>query len=136
MSDIYIKNVNDNNIQYQNFRKNYMGIGGLKIRAYGANEAIPISGLRVVVSTVYENNKFIFFDGYTDSSGMINKIELPTPIGSLNDLVIPDSITYSIDAIYEPDNSEKIFNINLYDGVCVLQNIGIIPEVKENGYGN
>ena len=67
---------------------------------------------------------------------MINKLELPAPISDPDDLVIPSSITYSIDVIYEPDNSERIFNINLYNGVCVLQNIGIIPEVKENGYGS
>lgn len=136
MSEIYIKNLNDNNPQFQRFVKIYSGIGGLKIRAYGANEAIPISGLKVIVSTIYENDKFIFYDGYTDSSGMINKIELPAPISDPDDLVIPSSITYSIDVIYEPDNSERIFNINLYNGVCVLQNIGIIPEVKENGNGS
>lgn len=136
MSDILIKNINDTNMQYQNFRRNNMGTGGLKIRAYGANEAVPISGLKIVVSTIYDNNKFIFYDGYTDSSGMINKIMLPAPISNPDDLIAPDSIIYSIDAVYEPDNSEKIFNINVYDGVCVLQNITIIPEVKENSYGS
>ena len=53
MSDILIKNINDTNMQYQNFRRNNMGTGGLKIRAYAASEAVPISGLKIVVSTVF-----------------------------------------------------------------------------------
>lgn len=136
MSNIYINNLNDNNPNYIVFRRNNPGIGGLKIRAYGANEAIPISGLKVQVSVIYKNDKFIFFDGETDASGMIEKIELPTPKYDSDDLVVPQSIKYFIDAFFTPDNSEQIFSVDMYDGVSVLQNISIIPNTKEIEYGD
>ena len=136
MENIYINNLNDNNSFYQSFKKNYPGIGRLKIRAYGANEAIPISGLKIIVSTIYDDKKLIFFDGYTNDSGIVEKIELPTPKYDINDLVVPESIIYIVDAIYKVDNSEQEFNVNMYDGVCVLQNISIIPNVKERDNGN
>jgi hypothetical protein len=131
MKDIYITDLNDSNPTFLEFRRDNPGVGGLKIRAYGANEAIPISGLKIVVSTIYKNTKLIFFDGITDDSGMISRLELPAPKYDQDDLIVPLSITYSIDAIFVPDNSEQIFNIKLYDGICVLQNIGIIPSIKE-----
>jgi len=136
MENIYISNLNDSNSFYQSFKRNNPGIGRLKIRAYSANEAVPVSGLKVIVSTIYNDKKFIFFDGYTNDSGIVEKIELPTPKYDSNDLIVPESITYLVDAIYNVDNSEQIFNINMYDGVCVLQNISIIPNVKERDNGD
>ena len=65
-----------NTKSYQDFIKNNPGKGNLKIRAYAASEALPVSGLRIVVSSTINNQKIIFFDGLTDSSGMINTISL------------------------------------------------------------
>jgi hypothetical protein len=136
METIYIKGLDDKNPKFLDFLRENPGVGGLKVRAYGANEAIPISGLKIVVSINYNDYKFIFFDGETDNSGMIEKIELPTPKYNMDDLVVPKSITYLIDVKYALDNSEQSFNVNMYDGVCVLQNISITPNAKEREYGN
>ena len=136
MEKFYINNLNDSNSFYQSFKRDNPGIGRLKIRAYSANEAVPISGLKIIVSTIYDDKKLIFFDGYTDDSGIVEKIELPVPKYDSDDLVIPNSIIYVIDAIYNVDNSEQVFNVAMYDGVCVLQNISIIPNVKEQDNGN
>ena len=136
MEKIYVKNLNDANPLYISFKNSNPGIGKLKIRAYGANEAVPISGLRIIVSTIYDDIMFVFFDGYTNDSGIVEKIELPTPKYDSDDLVIPKSITYVVDAIYSYDKSEQKFNVNMYDGVCVLQNISIIPSIKERENGN
>ena len=112
------------------------GVGRLRIRAYLASEAYPAIGLKVVVSTIFNGNRIIFFDGDTDNSGMINVLSLPTPIYNNDDLVAPASITYLIDVNYLPDNSIKTFTVNMYDDVCVVQNILITPEIKEIKYGD
>ena len=59
-------NVNDkdflNSELYRSFINQNPGIGFLKIRAYAASQAVPISGLSVVVSKDIGGNKVIFFE--------------------------------------------------------------------------
>ena len=111
---------------YKNFIMNNPGKGNLKIRAYAASEALPVSGLRVIVSTEYNNNRIIFFEGETDTSGMIQTISLPTPALDLNNLEVPKTITYQILAV-SMNGGEQKFSIKMYDGVCVVQNINFVP---------
>ena len=105
---------------YQEFIKSNPGKGNLKIHAYAASEALPVSGLHIVVSTNIDNNKVIFFDGVTDSSGMIQTLSLPTPSLEISNLEVPVGTIYYIEA----DNIT--YSVNLYDGICVVQNINTI----------
>ena len=111
-------------------------VGYLNIRAYAANAAIPISGLNITISKVINNEKVIFFEGATDSSGIINRITLPTPILSKNDLKIPESEEYDIMAVYE--NQSLYFKVLMYSNIVVNQNINIVPNMRLDGknYGN
>ena len=123
-------NVNDLNKEvYKEFLRVNSGSGNLKIHAYAASEALPVSNLRVIVFTVIGSDKVIFFDGVTDSSGMIPTISLPAPIIDTDNLVIPKTTTYSI--LVSRDNRE--FNVDMYDGICVVQNINF---VLGGNYGN
>ena len=78
-----IYNINDENFKnteaYRSFMNDNPVNGYLKIRAYGASGAIPISNLKIVVSKIINNTKIIFFEGTTNESGIIDKITLPTP---------------------------------------------------------
>ena len=64
-------NINDqsfiNSKVYQDFLKENPGSGYLKIRAFTANQAIPISGLNIIISKNIDNNNVIFFEGTTNS---------------------------------------------------------------------
>lgn len=111
---------------YQDFIRKNPGKGNLKIRAYAASEALPVSGLRVVVSTDVNNNRIIFFEGETDASGMIKTLSLPTPALDLNNLEVPNMITYQVQAISKNSLSQE-FMVKMYDGICVVQNINFIP---------
>ena len=108
-----------NSSMYDSFIKNNSGIGNLKIRAYTASLALPVADLEVVVSSLIEGKNVIFFRGKTDVSGMIENIELPAPVLG-NNLVIPNTITYNILA------GGKNFDVNMYDGICVVQNINMV----------
>ncbi len=115
---------------YTDFIKENPGIGRLKIRAYAASEALPVSNLKIVVSSIISGTKVIFYEGFTDTSGMIPNISLPAP-SLIDNLVVPKTIKYDIEA--SMNNNTSNFSINMYDGICVVQNINFVPG---EDYGN
>lgn len=123
-----------NSTIYQNFIEENPKVGNLRVRAYAANSAIPIEGLKVVVSKELEGNNIIFFDGYTDSSGVIEKIPLPAPELNSSNMVKPSNTIYTITTTYIPDNINEIYQVRIYDGVCVIQDIIIVPQMKVGGF--
>ena len=129
-------NVNDENFVNSDIYKRFIsengGTGHLRIHAYAASGAVPISGLGVSVSTIFDDDKIILFEGMTDASGVIEAISLPAPIYDENNLVSPIKRVYEIDATYAPDNLNKTYKINMFDGVSVVQTIKVTPDMSEN----
>ena len=130
-------NINDINFINSNLYKQYIKenpkVGFLKIRAYAASEAIPISGLNVIVSKIIDGNNVIFFEGVTDNSGVIDGITLPTPILKTDDLIVPNGVDYTINTLYKPDNIKGTYNINMYENVYVVQTVRIVPKMNRDG---
>ena len=116
---------------YQDFIKTNESSGFLTIRAYAANKALPIEGMRIVVYKIMDNKRVIFYDGKTDNSGIITNINLPTPNISSDDLVVPPSEDYDIEAMY--DNQDLIFKITMYSNISVNQNINVVPLLRLDG---
>ena len=75
---------------YQNYLKDNPTTGRLKIRAYAANQAVPISGMNIIIYKIIDENKVIFYEGNTNESGVIEKINLPTPVLNSNDTIVPN----------------------------------------------
>lgn len=119
---------------YKKFMDENTGRGNLNIKASFANQALPITNLSVVVSKKIENVNVIFYEGVTNISGIIGKISLPTPPRNNDDLVAPEMIVYKITAVY--NNKEYSYNVNMYDGICVVQNINIVPSNERIYYGS
>ena len=125
-------NINDtefiNSSLYQTFLTQNPSRGILKIRAYAANGAVPISGLRIIVSKqLNDDNNVIFFDGLTDSSGIIDNIVLPAPKSNNDNLVAPSNTTYLVTATNNQDNINQSYQVGIYENLAVLQNIVIVP---------
>ena len=112
---------------YQKYLKDNPGRGNLRIRAYAANGAVPISNLKIVVTKNIDNNKITFYEGVTNESGIIERITLPAPIINSDNLIQPNSTTYDITATY--NNIDLLYKINMYDDVCVVQNISVVPDI-------
>ena len=131
-------NITDSNfistIVYKNFMIENTGRGILNIRASFANQALPITNLKVVVSKEIENYNVIFYEGVTNISGLIEKISLPTPPNENDDLIAPKNTTYKITTLY--NNREYTYVVNMYDGICVVQNINIVPSNERKYYVN
>ena len=129
---MYIEDI-DNTELYKKFMLLNPAKGNLKVRCYSASEAIPISGVKVVVSKEIDGMQIIFYEGYTDMSGVIGKISLPVPKLNTDNMEIPAKGVYNLEVSYQ-DTDLKKYIINVYEGICVLQNILITPDVGEN-YG-
>ena len=121
-----------NTDSYNNFIKENPSEGYLKIRAYAANQAVPIANLKIIISKVIDNNNVIFYDGMTNESGLIENIILPAPKQNPDDLDVPNYTKYDITAYYEPDDLEKKYKANIYEGIRVIQNILIVPKTLQN----
>ena len=128
-------NFNDPNFMssstYQEFVNKNTSSGYLNIRAYAANQALPIKGLKVIVFKILNNSRVIFFNGTTDESGIIERIVLPTPTISNNDEVVPKSQDYDIEAIYE--NQNLFYKVVMYSNISVNQNINVVPNIRLDG---
>ena len=131
-------NIKDSNFISTSVYKNFMientGRGILNIRASFANQALPITNLKVGDSKEIENYHVIFYEGVTNISGLIGKISLPTPPKENNDLIAPKTTTYKITALY--NNREYTYVVNMYDGICAVQNINIVPSNERKYYVN
>lgn len=131
-------NINDedfiNTKLYQDFLRDNPSRGFLRVRAFAASQAVPISGLRVVVSTNIGGNNVIFFEGYTNSSGIIDQITLPAPTLDSNNLDAPNKTTYNVVATYLPDNISSVYKVNMYENIYVVQNINIVPDMSMGGF--
>lgn len=114
---------------YKNFIASNPSEGSLKIRAYAASEAIPMSGLNIVIEKEIDGDNVIFFEGKTDSSGTIEKIKLPAPKLDLDNLNAPAYTTYQVLAFYKEDNM-RVYYVNMYEDVCVVQTINIVPDMS------
>ena len=130
-----IYNVNDSSFINSKIYKDYLNDnpekGGLRIRAYAASGAIPISGVNIIISKVIDNNFVVFYNGVTDYSGLIEKVILPAPKLELSNLGVPKKATYDIKATY--NDIDRLYKVNIYENVCVVQNISITPDMSASG---
>ena len=127
-------NINDasfiNTDAYKTFMNNNPSRGNLRIRAYAASGAIPISNLKITVRTKINNDNVIFFEGTTNESGVIDKISLPAPKLNPDNLDKPATTTYEVVATYIPNSSTGVYRVNIYENVYVIQTISIVPEMR------
>lgn len=115
---------------YNEFLNENPGRGTLKIRVTSASEALPVSGVNVIVSKEIGNNTYIFYEGQTDSSGMINNIKLPTPVRITSNLEVPNFTSYQVRVEYLKDKFDKTYEISLCCGSGLIQYVNITPNVN------
>ncbi len=122
----------DNN--YQNFIKNNPKMGYLKVQVNMGGNAIPVSGVEVLITKDIEDKKVLFFKGETDGSGMIDNIVLPSPESdySFEEKVMPKYTNYDLSVIDKEHNFIKNFTISSFGDVKAIQNVNVLPTGGEN----
>lgn len=113
---------------YQEFLDRDKEYGLLKIQAFTARQALPISGVKVTVSKKFSDMDKVFFEGETDSSGIIDNIKLPTTAKSLSESpedVLPYSI-YDFKSSHPQYQTENADQIQIFPNIKSIQPVTVI----------
>ena len=118
---------------YQQFILDNPDVGYLKVQAFTAYGAIPIENVNIVVYKDIGNNRVIFFQGVTDSSGIISDIMLPAPETITDPNATPAYTIYNMTAIHSEYEAIKNYSIGMFGDVRVLQYVKMMPQISLEG---
>ena len=111
------------------------GYGALRVQVYAADQTYPIAAANVAVT---ENEKDeILFQGYTDTSGIIDDIILPAPSKEMSNgptKTKPYS-QYDINVSHPRFNSRRYINVPVFEGKKSVQTVQLVPN-DNNGNVN
>lgn len=118
---------------YQEFIKENPNIGTLKVQVFTADQAIPVADADIYITKQIGNDNVLFFQGVTNSSGIIDDIKLPEPAGNIEveKYEIPKYTIYDLTVRSNTYNDTKKYRISMFGGVKILQYVKIVP----NGIG-
>ncbi len=102
-------------------------IGSLKVQVFMANRVYPVSSAHVVITG--KDNKKVYFDGYTDTNGVVGKLFLPAPKKSLSQSPQekPPYSQYDITVSHPKFQTRKYLGVPVFSGVESIQNINLLP---------
>lgn len=114
---------------YLNFMQENPKQGELKIQAYTARQAMPVSGVLIEISKKFNGVKKLFYSLKTDQSGIIDGIFLPAPDKKISQT--PSNLktfaSYDIQATHPGYTEKNYLNVPIFDGVKSIQPIDLIP---------
>lgn len=119
---------------YADFLAKNTGRGAMSFRVFTAREALPVAGARVIVSKKFGDERYVFFDLLTDSSGETAPQTLPAPDKKLSldseNKIQPFSL---YDGIVSKDGFIDIIltGIPVFDGVSSVQSSAMVPSEEE-----
>lgn len=118
---------------YEDFIKENDDIGNLKVQVFTAYGAIPIENTNIVVYKDIEEYRIIFFQGITDSSGIISDISLPAPRMVTSNEEVPIYTVYNMTAFNTGYETLKNFSIGMLGGVNVIQYVKMMKDINSSG---
>lgn len=121
---------------YPAFAQKNSATGFLKVQAFMADQAIPISDVEILITKEIGDQIVVFFRGYTDSSGIIDNIVLPAPpdIYNASTETISDFETYDLTAVKESFQTLRKYTIAIFGGLKALQYIKMVPMLRGGNY--
>ena len=102
-------------------------LGALKVQVFMADRVYPISSAHVVI-TGKENGK-VYFDGYTNTNGVVGSLYLPAPKKSLSQSPQekPPYAQYDITVTHPRFQKRQYLGVPVFSGVESIQNIQLLP---------
>lgn len=116
--------------EYKTFAQEYPDTGILKVNVFTAGGAIPLSNTNVLILKQIGNYNVLFFNGITNSMGIIDNIVLPTPRRVANNTDLPSYTFYELSAIHIGYQDIKQYRISMFGNTKVIQYVRLTPEVK------
>lgn len=105
--------------------------GSLRVQVFAADQVYPISAANVVVT---ENEKDdVLFQGYTDSSGIVDNILLPAPSKEMSEApsLLKPYAQYDITVSHPRFAQRKYVGVPVFEGIKSIQTVQLVPD--ENG---
>ena len=118
---------NSENNTYEDFMAKNKEYGYLKVQAFAAQQALPVSGVKIIVSKDFTDMKKIFFEGTTDESGIIDNIKLPAPAKGLSEHpseILPYA-NYDFYSSYEYYKTESAPSVQIFEGIKTIQPVRV-----------
>ncbi len=111
--------------KYKTFIEENAGEGTLKVQAFVANQAFPLEDINIKVYKNIGNDKVIFFEGTTDSSGIIDDIKLPAKLAKEDIEQASDILytNYEIEAENPESQEKKDYEIAVFSDLKIIQPI-------------
>ena len=114
-----------NSENYADYLKDNPGSGLLRVQVFTANQAFPLENVEIKVYKEIDGKRVVFYTGLTDSSGIIDNINLPTKevkevVESAADITATD---YIIEAKYPKTSVTQKYVVSIYDDLKVIQPI-------------
>lgn len=121
--------------KYDNFKGNYTHHGWLRVETYGSNGLYPVSNSRVVVYKEIDGENYFIYDLHTDSSGIVDSLELPAPSKTLSETQQPlggpaPYATYSVFVSHPGFVSTYLENVPIFDSTVSIQAVEMLPKVS------
>lgn len=120
---------------YQQFIAENPDVGLLKVQVFTAYGAIPITDAEVLITKDIGEYRVVFFQGRTDSSGLISDIELPAPQADAtpNPDVLLKYTIYDLSVIHTGYEAIKQYSIGMFGNIKIIQYVKMSPEIDMNG---
>lgn len=119
------------NVEAQNAANS--AYGTLRVQVFAADQVYPIASANVVVT---ENEKDdVLFQGYTDSSGIIDNILLPAPSREMSEAPtrLKPYAQYDVTVSHPRFAERKYIGVPVFDGIKSIQTVQLVPTTNGNG---
>lgn len=105
--------------------------GYLRVQAFRGQQVLPVQGVHVVVSRMFDGQQYIFFEGDTDQSGIIDGVTLPASPRdrSLKPGEPQPSAAYDLTATYSKYQDLKT-TVDIYQNVKTTQMIQMLQKLE------
>lgn len=119
---------------YPSFIKENSEMGILKIMVFTAHQGMPIENAEVAIIKNIDKDRILFFKGYTNSSGIIDNINLPAPPSGYNSQTeeVNAYTTYDL-YVTHPEYEPFQHIIAMFGDLKVIQYARLIPNIKMGG---
>lgn len=109
--------------------------GILRVETYSSNGLYPVGNSRVIVYKEIDGEKYYIYDSHTDSSGILDNLQLPAPDKSLSETVqgscgLAPYATYDIFVSHPGFISTYLENVPIFDSTVSIQSVEMLPTVS------
>lgn len=112
------------------FKAENKGEGTMRVQAFSGQQAFPVVSANVVVSKDFSDGTYTFFEGLTDTSGILENMSLTAPesgVANEENEILPYS-TYTIRVTHPFFRTTVYNNVPVFDGITSIQPVNLVPK--------